>query len=360
MKNHSLLTTFIAFFAFSYPVTALKAQTDNPKALPELEQVLTAIDQNALKVPKFQVRSVITRVTSPLFWGEAFKPPTPALIVQGKEIRVQQDLAVNDNGRLFVDQLVTYVATIGNLQEHTKYWLDPDQGIGYFLQEKIDYLTKEGTIAQLNDGLPTAHKDTKVRVPLPALGHMQMENEATSKRSEYLRFYGARVTGVQEFGQLQCIRLDWSIAPGKGSYAVKGHVLVCPSRDYKEVYKEVQATSNKPDEPVRQYTEKRVIESFKRFGDAWLPTSARFERQDFYEQGEVRSLQESFRVVSFQSEEETEINIFKPLLSAGTRVFESGGEAKVEVMGSDIAELLQQLRAGNFSSLKEEVRDLSK
>jgi hypothetical protein len=122
----------------------------------------------------------------------------------------------------------------------------------------------------------------------------------------------------------------------------------------------VQATSNKPDEPVRQYTEKRVIESFKRFGDAWLPTSARFERQDFYEQGEVRSLQESFRVVSFQSEEETEINIFKPLLSAGTRVFESGGEAKVEVMGSDIAELLQQLRAGNFSSLKEEVRDLSK
>ena len=221
--------------------------------------------------------------------------------------------------------------------------------------QRWDYLDKRGNIAQLEEGVPTVHQNTGEGIPFPDLGQMQMSRNTNVSRTRYLTAYDARVSGLQDFQGLPCIRLDWE-KPAQGGYDLKGFVLVCPSRDYKELYKENKAVSVSPGNTVKSFAKVTTVNELKKYGDSWIPSDVSYESQDFYENKEVRSLQQRFRVVDFQIDPDT--SLFSPLFSPGTRVFTgtpTGGDAALNVAGESIAKLSARLRGGDFSPLKVEV-----
>ena len=335
------------------------ADAQDVRALPTFSQVLSAMDQNAVKVSNFQVRSIMVTVTSPQFWGEPDEKLNPATLIKGKEVKIQRNLGVADIGKIFLDQLTTRLTPIQNLQEHMKYWLDEEKGINTSLMQQWDYLTNQGRVDQLNAGVPTAHPNAGQGIPFPDLGHLQIRRNSTSKRTTYLTAYDANITGLQEFRGLSCLRLNWE-KPAMGGYNLKGFVLVCPSRDYKELYKENEAVSVSPGNTVKRFTQVTTVNELKKYGDSWIPTDVSYERQDFYENNEVRSLQQRFRVVDFQIDPDT--TLFSPLFSPGTRVFQgtpTGGDSSLSVAGGDIFDLAATLRTGDFSPLKADTKDLA-
>jgi hypothetical protein len=168
--------------------------------------------------------------------------------------------------------------------------------------------------------------------------------------SEYI---GARFTGEQQFQGLTCLRIAWdSPATPQQAFHTKGFALVCPSRDYKVLYREEETTYQEKTSPVLSEKDVLVVNQLTQYGDVWMPTLVNHEWEKVTADGKRSALSEIFRVVEFEPNALRDDSIFSPIFSPGTRVFRSGvtetGD-KLEIAGGDTIALEQQLRTGNFS-----------
>ena len=345
--------TLVALMSFMNVAVAQIAPGEKPPVPePRLEATLNGIRQNSRKVQNFRVRTITLVKTPPNFWAEGAPPATPRTLVAGYDVRIRKDLGFFLDGRTHLDQLQVRIlpSPLTSLFDHRQYWQDKEAGISYTLTENAQIL-QDGQVRLLNAGFPTAYEKENLRIPFTVFALMQIASRP--ERDLGADYLGTQLVGEQQFQGLPCLRLEWDFPAGRQfAYRVKGFALVCPSRDYKVLYRQEESTSEEKTTPTRSEKDVLVVEQLTQYGDAWMPSRVSHQWSKVAADGETSTLSEVFRVLEFEPNAVRDDSIFSPIFSPGTRVFRAGADKagnKLEIAGGDTTALEGSLSTGDFS-----------
>ena len=292
------------------------------------------------KINNFRGRFAFSVVSSPDFASP--QTPTAAKIdsslINGKHVVLTQKLVLWKGDQIFIDNRITRLTPTSSVSGGEKWWSDGENS--WWLPE------------QPNGDNPIA---TNLETPVPAtiFDPLQIAGPQASNlnfRPYALKRYGARIVGKEQFDGLDCLRVEYDFAPKGRDESVRGYTLICPERDYKEVFREHHLSTGEKT-GVREVITKRTVRQFTKFQGMWLPSASSFEWQDVFADGQVRlSRLEEFRIVELQIGAVENESALAPLWSPGTLIYRSGVE-DVEVAGGDLSNLEEQLQDGKFEAL---------
>ena len=333
------------------------SEGDGDTKLPSLDAVVASMNQNNLQFSNYRFRSIVVSTASPGYWGV---PRALSVPIAGREVKIQSDLGLVDEGNLFLDQKIVRVQPFGSkaLESHNRYWKKKGETTSFISIDKDEIAGPGNQITLANGGKPTLYEKSQSFIPTASLTNMQITVDG--KDGGGLVGNNVRVTGQENFRGLDCLRVEWS-ASQPGDYS--GFMLICPERSYKRVY--IEQTSDNPTATlgVKKTVDKIAVEKLLKVDNAWIPSQVFHSATDTYVDGHTESLTDKFRLVEFTPDVVTTDLLFEPQPSPGVRIFrnafgDNGGE--MEVAGGSILALQDELSQGDFSILKEEVTDLSK
>jgi hypothetical protein len=351
VRRNQRFAPFASLAVFSASVLFIN-NVNAQATLPTLKEIALAMEQNRQKISNVKMRLTRIAAASP----EYFSTPVGAAkspLVESKEVAIDQYLVLLDGDKRFVDERSTVVGDDVLLVKERKFWFDPTrEKKGFALYSKIEFLDDKGKI---QSAAPAAYDNKEESLPLSSVMDLQFKLNGVSRDISFPD--GAKVIGFEPFHGLNCIRVEW----GEKEVSDKwGFQLVCPERDWKvlssEFYVEPRSRTFK-----RQY-DKRVVEKLQKIKDCWVPSSSYHEVRKIGLKGEVYTIQMKTMIDEITLDTVDANLLFTPLFSPGTVLLEDENaklKGPVKVMGGNIKGIVAELRAGDFSSVEENVGDLT-
>jgi len=312
-----------------------------------LDFVFAGMEKGRKAVTDFRAYTVVAKAIDPrVLDPDAIPQKDDPLLINGKFVEVEKQLEVRQGDCAFVDQLTKRITPTSNKVRYTRYWFN---GGTLYMQLWEPWMKQPA---------PVAYERQAPTMPL-GLDHLQVEAPDSLRhqwplRTQTLRKNRARVVGWETFGDLQCIRLDcdYEIAQGDGTISSNTEsVLVCPERDFKEVFSERRGQYGNPADTVKEASHKTTVSRFQRYGETWLPAEVHTEMYWITSDGKSSLVWESlFRVVEMEIGASKANNIFVPLFTPDTTVYSLDGTTRS--MGGDTRGMEDALQKGNLSVLK--------
>ena len=362
MKISIQITLFIAGALLAYSPLSV-AQDEVAKQETNVAQILSSVEQNFHKISELQVGSILVTTTTPSFFSVDDPNFPQSSLIAGRQVKIQSDLGVFSSGSAYVDQRILRLSPTNSLENKKRYWWEPGRAMNYMAIDKQEIVNKLGQRELVSEGKTSFYELPDLLVPFPALGKMQVASVATESYTGFFKALDLAPVKTEIYRGLKCWRLEWNTLSNKGQgFARKGFSLICPDRDYKELYREDVITNTDQKLPLQIASNKFAVEKLQKYGDYWIPSRVFRESKRVNFEGNEKVLTESFRITSLQADAVTTGLLFTPLFSPGTRVYfnvASSVGGKVDIAGGDIANLISRLQLGDFSDLQQEGGDLS-
>ena len=307
-----------------------------------LDEVLAGIALNRHKTTNFQGHFVSVVVESPRNTQE--KPSNADLnLINGKAVSLGKTHYGYREGKAFSDEVVSNFLATGRRIERTKSWQNGETG--YILSDNLPNVPKGKLHAQ-------EHDQTIISSRIQSF--LQLERKIGAQyeemtRDKALRHLRARLDGEETFAGLPCLRL---VHDGTGKMGrVWGKVLVCPTRDFKEMFSEYRVAPKVPRDGIIEYVKREKVTQLTQYDGRWFPSQVEFEETIKTADGkEHQTYREVFEVQSLRLNSISDDHVFKPVFSPDTVYFPL--EGNYEVVGGDTQMLENKLEQADFSVLE--------
>jgi len=307
----------------------------------DLDYILTGISSGRAKVDNFRAHAQLIRLSDPS-WLVPRPPATQndPRYIAGKEASVSECLIGYRKGKVYIDERRTAVTKDTLESRYVRNWYDGVTG-HYFLQNPPDA------------GYFLHEFDQPSRLPLNLLTNMQLQGPAGSELGfgeRFLRNSNVRAAGACEFSGMDCIRLDCGDASvaGSDSEGSWGHILVCPSKNYREVYSEWHDYYAHSVLNYKETITKFNVLSFGSYGGIWIPTLVRNELYQVGPDGKEKLVNEEvFRITKFEPNSVPDDGIFETRMPPETQVFNTG-KRDTGLTGLDTSAIEEALGQGLF------------
>jgi hypothetical protein len=333
------------------PPQSESARVTQSAEVPSLIDIGTAVNQNRKKITNVKLRTTLVMVQSPDYSPIYAMMGEKPLLVEEKVASITKALILHAGDDNFVDEVRTEVGDDVVLETHKKYWHAAGSDKTIFSLEKSEFLDKQG---QVRTTVPAMYSKAGIQAPTGALGDLQL---AFEKSVPDISYPATVKVGYEMFNGLKCIRLSWG-EKGKDTYW--GYHLVCPERDWKILCREVYRENHS--ERTKIYSSRHVVESLQKVGDSWIPTTTFSETKETGADGKERVMKSKLTVDEIAIDVVDAKLLFQPQVTSGTIFLDEdatklGGPPKV--MGGSIKGIVAELREGDFSSVEENIGDLS-
>lgn len=357
MQKHKFVV--IGFICLTICSSCLAQQTNVPQKTQDVEKVVLSIEQNSRSIAEFSMRSVSVTSTSPHFWGEMSKKPLD--LISGNHLEVISSFGLVSGRNIYLARKNTKLSPTIKLVDKTRFWNSESIGKSYQAIDVNQFLTSDSKVGVANGGNSVYYERNSDQI-IPFTDLERIQHLESTEKQDYLReiMPDISVAGRQIYQGLECIKLQWK--GGNVNSSFEGYCLVCPSRNYRQLYNESNIKYSQSALPRIERHDIMNVEKLTLYTNTWIPSqvysSTTFKNID----GTEDSLIEKFRVVEFNANDLTIGLLFQPLFPPGAKLYQNGfigAGGKLSIIGGDTSALEDTLQKGDISILKKENNNLS-
>jgi len=343
---------FLIIFLFKVP------RAYSQSKLPTITSITDAMNLNSKKITNLKMRSLTVNVTEPDFIPTLLsnKAVNQPLTVHGKFVEINRQLILLDGDNKFIDENPIVVGDKVILKTRDKYWYNADKDQTTHLIETIQSLDSKGEVKPTppNGVDPVAYEGPDSNLPIGPVEDLQIYVKGLTRLVTFPE--NAKVVGFQNYHGLKCIRIEWGEKDKSSNW---GYDLVCPDRDWKNIYSEGYIDEGLPQ--YKRFYQKTAVEQLQKVEGNWIPFSVYQETQKIGYKGEINTSRRQVKILNFDLDAVNGNVLFAPLLSPGTVLIgadTSSPSSSASAIGGSINHLLDQSQSGDFSFMDENIGDL--